>query len=413
MYKSVESFSEGLALVQKGEDGDENSRNSYGFIDKTGKEVITCQYIDAFSREVVACRYKEAESFSEGLACIKNQNGKYIYIDKTGKEVLACGQYNDMFSFSEGLARAHVSWYDEALWRWWFAGKWSYINKDGEEVIPCRYDYGSAHDFSEGLAGICNDWRPDSDGKWGFIDKTGEEVIPCKYDWVNDFSEGFALVELNGKYGYIDKAGKEVVPFKYRVARDFSEGLASVIDDTSGGWGYISIDVVSPFGDVKSGDYYADAVQWAVEKGVTTGTSQTTFSPNENCTVAQILTFLWRANGSPKPTKSNPFSDVKSGDYYADAAAWAYEKGIVSGRTFGGGRLCTRSMAVTYMWKAAGSPSAKAARFSDVPSQAEYANAVSWAVEKGVTTGISKTTFAPNEICTRGQIVTFLYRGLA
>ena len=169
----------------------------------------------------------------------------------------------------------------------------------------------------------------------------------------------------------------------------------------------------SNFSDVKADDYFAGPVQWAVEKGITSGTSATTFSPYENCTTAQILTFLWRASGSPKPTTANPFSDVESGDYYADAAVWAYEKGMVSGTAFGGNTPCTRSMAVTYMWKAAGSPGAKAASFTDVSAEAEYAGAVAWAVEQGVTSGTSDTTFSPDDICTRGQIVTFLYRGMA
>ena len=169
---------------------------------------------------------------------------------------------------------------------------------------------------------------------------------------------------------------------------------------------------VGGFTDVKTGDYFAEPVLWAVEKGITAGTSETTFSPNENCSVAQILSFLWRANGSPKPTTANPFSDVKSGDYYADAAAWAYEKGMVSGTAFGGNTPCTRSMAVTYMWKAAGSPSAKAASFADVSAGADYAQAVAWAVEQKITSGTSATTFSPDSVCTRGQIVSFLYRGL-
>lgn len=173
-----------------------------------------------------------------------------------------------------------------------------------------------------------------------------------------------------------------------------------------------TVPTVGGFTDVKKTDWFADPVLWAVEKNITAGTSDTTFSPNADCTTAQILSFLWRANGSPKPTTVNPFSDVKSGDWYADAAAWAYEKGLVSGTAFGGDTLCTRSMAVTYMWKAAGSPSARAASFTDVSAGAEYADAVAWAVEQGVTAGTSDTTFSPDSVCTRGQIVSFLYWGL-
>lgn len=110
------------------------------------------------------------------------------------------------------------------------------------------------------------------------------------------------------------------------------------------------------FTDVKKSDYFPDPVGWAVDKKITAGTSTTTFSPNTNCTVAQILTFLWRAYGSPKASGSNPFSDVKSSDYFYGAALWAAEKGMVSGGAFGGDRPCTRAMAVNYMWKAAGNP---------------------------------------------------------
>lgn len=167
------------------------------------------------------------------------------------------------------------------------------------------------------------------------------------------------------------------------------------------------------FADVPGDSYCARPVAWAVEKGITTGTSETTFSPNQDCTVAQILTFLWRANGSPRPTGSNPFADVKSGDYYADAAVWAYEQGMIPGGTLSGNTPCTRAMAVTYMWNAAGSPSAKATGFTDVSPESAYADAVAWAVERGVTFGTSATAFSPDNVCTRGQIVTFLYRWLA
>ena len=322
---------------------------------------------------------------------------------------------------------------------------------------------------------------------------------------------------------------------------------------------------VGGFTDVKSSDYFADPVVWAVGRNITAGTSKTTFSPNENCTVAQIVSFLWRAYGSPRSSVNNPFSDVKSSDYYYGAALWAYEKGMVTGGTFGGNRPCTRSMAVSYIWQAAGGPladfdisngylcgysgsgdlvipdgvigivtgfseSAKedltsvtipssvtagewwaafdgfksltsatimpgvtsidasafancsnltavtipstvvsidvnafrdcssltdvyyggsqaqweavdllgwghdALRqanvhynskmpeqsqqpvntgFTDVSSTADYAQAVKWAVDKGVTSGTSAATFSPDSVCTRAQIVSFLYRALA
>lgn len=159
------------------------------------------------------------------------------------------------------------------------------------------------------------------------------------------------------------------------------------------------------FADVAANAYYADAVAWAVEKNITSGTSATTFSPNENCTRAQILAFLWRAAGSPEPKNSPAFTDVKADAYYAKAAAWAAENGMVSGSTFAPDSPCTREMAVEFMWKYAGSPDAAQANFTDISSAA-----VNWAVEAGVTSGTSATTFSPDNICTRGQIVTFLYR---
>ena len=170
---------------------------------------------------------------------------------------------------------------------------------------------------------------------------------------------------------------------------------------------------VSSFKDVKSDAYYADAVKWAVEKNITTGTSDTTFSPTVTCTRAQILTFLWRAVGSPKSAAANPFSDVKSTDYFYDAAIWASEKGMVSGNKFEANTPCTRSSTVKYLWQNAGSPDVSASdSFSDVPSGSDYAKAVAWAVQNNVTSGTSAKSFSPSVICDRGQIVTFLNRAI-
>lgn len=154
--------------------------------------------------------------------------------------------------------------------------------------------------------------------------------------------------------------------------------------------------------------YYADAVKWAVGKEITTGITAATFSPNNTCTAAQILTFLWRAAGSPEPKNLSAFSDVKTDAYYAKAAAWAKENGMVSGDALSPNAPCTRLMAVEFMWKQASSPSADKAGFTDVSS-----DAVNWAVKNGVTSGTTADTFSPNTVCTRAQIVTFLYRAFA
>lgn len=172
----------------------------------------------------------------------------------------------------------------------------------------------------------------------------------------------------------------------------------------------------SGFTDVPQSAYYCDAVKWAVEKDITSGTAMTRFSPNQSCTRAQAVTFLWRAAGSPEPASAaNPFTDVKSGDYFYQAVLWAVEKGVTSGTSatkFSPNGKCTRAQIVTFQHRAAGSPAAGASgAFSDVTPDAYYAGAVAWAVENNITSGTSATKFSPNGKCTRAQIVTFLYRG--
>lgn len=166
------------------------------------------------------------------------------------------------------------------------------------------------------------------------------------------------------------------------------------------------------FSDVKSGDWYYNAVSWAVENGITSGTSATSFSPNQTCNNAQILTFLWRAAGEPSVSGTNPFRNVSAGDYYYKPALWAKEKGMVEGGSFNADAKCTRGMAVAYIWKAMDMPlSMSPASFSDV-SRDDYAllAPVSWAVENGVTSGTGNNTFSPDKTCTRAEIVTFLQR---
>ena len=168
------------------------------------------------------------------------------------------------------------------------------------------------------------------------------------------------------------------------------------------------------FTDVKAGAYYENAVKWAVDKKITEGTSSTTFSPDDTCTRAQIITFLWRAVGSPKAASNNPFADVKETDYYYNAAVWASEKGMVTGKIFAADTPCTRASTVTYMWQNAGAPQTKVSdKFGDISPTESCAQAVAWATENGVTSGTSATTFSPQTICSRGQIVTFLNRALA
>lgn len=172
------------------------------------------------------------------------------------------------------------------------------------------------------------------------------------------------------------------------------------------------------FVDVPEGSYYEEAVNWAVEKGITTGTDATHFSPDGICTRAQAVTFLWRAAGSPAAKSAvMPFTDVKAGSYYYDAVLWAVENGITKGTSdtmFSPDATCSRAQIVTFLWRSQKSPAAGTANpFTDVKASAYYADAVLWAVKEDVTKGTTNTTFSPDVNCTRAQIVTFIWRALA
>ncbi|MBE6912193.1 MAG: S-layer homology domain-containing protein, partial [Ruminococcaceae bacterium] len=172
----------------------------------------------------------------------------------------------------------------------------------------------------------------------------------------------------------------------------------------------------SAFVDVAKGQYYYDAVKWAAEEGITGGTSATTFSPNAVCTRGQVVTFLHRMVASPEPAAiTNPFTDVKTNAYYYKPVMWAYGSKITGGTSankFSPDNNCTRAQVVTFLWRCTGQPKAENAKnpFTDVKTDAYYYDAVLWAVEQGITGGTSTTTFSPDNNCTRAQVVTFLYR---
>ena len=202
------------------------------------------------------------------------------------------------------------------------------------------------------------------------------------------------LTEKNGKYTFTMPASKVTVAAMFKAEQSTGK---------------------NPFTDVPAGSYYEDAVIWAVDKGITTGTSATTFNPNGICTRAQAVTFLWRAAGSPAAKSSAmPFADVKAGSYYYDAVLWAVENGITKGTSdtmFSPDATCTRAQIVTFLWRSQKSPAAGTANpFTDVKASAYYADAVLWAVKHNITVGTTFSIFSPDEECTRAQIVTFLYR---
>ena len=195
----------------------------------------------------------------------------------------------------------------------------------------------------------------------------------------------------NGKYTFTMPAGKVTVSATFapeKTAADY-------------------------FADVPANSYYADAVLWAAKNGITGGIGNGLFGPNQPCTRAQIVTFLWRAAGSPEPKSMSSFSDVSADSYYAKAVAWAVENGITTGTgdgKFSPDATCTRAQSVTFLFRAIGKLVDSKAEFSDVLTDSYYANAVAWAVENGVTNGIGDGLFGPDNSCTRAQIVTFLFR---
>jgi hypothetical protein len=172
----------------------------------------------------------------------------------------------------------------------------------------------------------------------------------------------------------------------------------------------------NPFLDVNETQFYHDSVLWAVENGITNGVDETHFDPMGVCNRAQVVTLLWRAAGSPvRGRAENPFTDVPDGVWYADAVLWAVENGITNGVSadrFAPDEVCNRAQVVTFLHRAGGSPDPELEEnpFSDVDQRSWYADPVLWALEKGVTTGASDTTFNPNGQCLRAQVVTFLYR---
>ena len=194
----------------------------------------------------------------------------------------------------------------------------------------------------------------------------------------------------NGKFGFVMPASK------VSVEANFVKSAVS-----------------TGFADVPANAFFADAVKWAVDKGVTNGLTDTMFGPYEPCTRGQIITFLWRAAGSPEPKTAVSFADVPAGSYYAKAVAWAIENGITNGvtdTTFAPDATCTRGQGVTFLYRALKGSAGATSSFVDVPTNAFYADAVGWAVSGKVTDGTSNTTFSPDDNCTRGQIVTFLFR---
>ena len=284
----------------------------------------------------------------------------------------------------------------------------AWMNSPGHRanILKPAYTYAGigAHDgmgtaTAVQLFGADQSYVTKAESSSGSLNFEDEEAMQKEYLILTLSTGTVAYMPLD--VSYMQKNGNE-----YTITP--ANGKAITLTVNGGAPGTASV-----FSDVSPKAYYAEAINWAVGKSITAGTSSTMFSPDNTCTRAQIITFLWRAVGSPKSSAKNPFTDVSQNDYYYYAAVWANEKGMVSGSKFEGDTPCTRSSTVTYLWKNAGSPSFAAANtFSDVSSSSEYAQAVSWAVKNSVTSGTSETTFSPDAICSRAQIVTFLKRAI-
>ena len=221
--------------------------------------------------------------------------------------------------------------------------------------------------------------------------------------------KGYTLETLT----VLDKDGKEIkltkkndTQYTFTMPASEVEIKATFMDDNA---------MLNYFVDVKAGDYYYDAVLWAAQNGITSGTDAVHFSPNQPCTRAQIVTFLWRSAGRPAPkSASMPFTDVPKGSYYETAVLWAVENGITTGTgdtTFSPDATCSRAQAVAFLWRSRKSPAVGSVNpFTDVSANAYYTDAVLWAVKENITRGTTNTTFSPGADCTRAQIVTLLYR---
>ena len=302
------------------------------------------------------------------------------------KYLAAAGRTLPVFKTQTGDAHTHT----------W--GAWT-SNGDGTRTHTCPCGVSETVNYSSSSSRTYYTIQATA-GTGGAISPSGNVSVRGGRDQVFTITpdQGYAVsdVKIDGEsVGAVTSYSFENVRKAHTIAVSFAKAKAFV--------------------DVPAGSYYEDAVNWAVENGITQGTDDTHFSPDDVCTRAQMVTFLWRAAGSPKVENGkNPFTDVKADAYYYDAVLWAVEKGVTSGTsatTFSPDATVTRGQTVTFLYRNAGSPEVSGTMpFTDVEADAYYAKAVQWAVQQKITTGTSETTFSPMSDCTRGQIVTFLYR---
>lgn len=306
-----------------------------------------------------------------------SRNGFYRY----GKGMVIPAVYCEFKQLEQGLIAAKNE-----------NNQWCVLTEDGKLFMPfsdreITSHYGGYFTFAEEVNGT---------RKYGMMDSNSNIIIPAEYDSAymqtgNVLTVGTRTDEKEIDY-YIN--GMPVYDYVYLYEETT---LPS-----------------QPFLDVARSTYFWVEVEWAVDRGITTGTTKLLFSPNENCTNAQILTFLWRAAGSPEPSIANPFTSICDTDYYYNAVVWAYEEGILTDLTFQPTMPCTRGMTALYLWRWFGSPAVtEEPMFNDVPENAPYYDAANWVREAAISNGTGNGRFDPDAICNRAQIVTFLYRAIA
>jgi len=361
-YDEAAPFSEGMAGV--GLKGGKE-RTVYGFIDPNGREVVPLEY-DGF----VSC-------VNGSGAVLKNN--EWAYVDWTGR-FLTGFQYSVVSNFSEDVA-----WVQSG-------GRRSVVDTAGTVLFTA--EGGSTLTCSDGVIPVQN-----ADGLWGIFDKDGSLLVDFEYDRAFHW-DGYLWLKRGDLWRvYLTE---EVLADRAAAAAAVAEEERDIQSEP--------VAAVGTFADVAPDAYYAQAVTWATDSDIVTGTGGGLFSPDRPCTTGEIVMCLWRAAGRPEAQIANPFEDVSPNHYYYQAALWAYENGLVSGNIFGAAEPCTRSVVLTYLWTLEGRPPMLTDVFADVPADAVYAQAVAWGVSRGITEGNDSGLFDPDGICSRGQIVTFLHR---
>ncbi|MCI9445066.1 MAG: hypothetical protein HFF69_10180 [Oscillospiraceae bacterium] len=462
-------FSEGLAVIpvyaeteeEESEEAEvpESAPLVYRVVDLDGREVctLTDAYVDFGSGyhdgRIAAAGFGEwVETGNRAYRRFQAGEGSWGYRDISG-ELAVAYQYDEAAPFSEGMAGVGLKGGEDRT-------LYGFIDPDGNEILPLEYDgYVSCVNGSGAVL---------KNSMWAYVDQSGRFLTGFRFNMVSNFTEGVARVQSGGHRSVADSTGSILFTTDGKSALSCSGGVIPVQNE-DGLWGiydksgsllvdfeydrafhwdgylwlkrgdlwrvYVTEDVladraaavaaaaeakkdaeekpvaaVGTFSDVAPDAYYAQAVTWATDSDIVTGTGGGLFSPDRSCTTGEVVVCLWRAAGRPEPQIVNPFADVSPTHYYYQAALWAYENGLVEGEVFAAAEPCTRAMAVSYLWRLDGRPFLLTDAFADVPSDAEYAQAVAWGVSRGITEGNDSGLFDPDGICSRGQIVTFLYR---